>query len=73
MPVTNDDGYVDVGFINHATFANQFVQIYKGPDYSLPANQHAPISVPLTSGYYQYLKLGIGERTRLSPIRWVMR
>ena len=55
----NDDGYVDVAFSStDATFANQFVQIYKGPDYSLPANQHAPISVPLTSGFYQYLKLG---------------
>ena len=55
----NDDGYVDVVFSStDSTFANQFIQIYKGPDYSLPSNQHAPISVPLTSGYYQYLKLG---------------
>lgn len=55
----NDDGYADVAFSStDSTFANQFIQIYKGPDYSLPANQHAPISVPLTSGYYQYLKLG---------------
>ena len=55
----NDDGYVDVAFSStDSTFANQFIQIYKGPDYSLPANQHAPISVPLTTGYYQYLELG---------------
>ena len=55
----NDDGYIDVAFSStDATFANQFIQVYKGPDYSIPANQHAPISVPLTSGYYQYLKLG---------------
>ena len=55
----NDDGYTDVVFSStDATFANQFIQIYKGPDYSLPSNQHTPISVPLTSGYYQYLKLG---------------
>jgi len=55
----NDDGYADVVFSStDSTFANQFIQIYKGPDYSIPANQHAPISVPLTSGFYQYLKLG---------------
>ncbi len=55
----NDDGYADVAFSStDSTFANQFIQVYKGPDYSLPANQHAPISVPLTSGFYQYLKLG---------------
>ncbi len=55
----NDDGFADVAFSStDSTFANQFIQVYKGPDYSLPANQHAPISVPLTSGYYQYLKLG---------------
>ena len=55
----NDDGYIDVAFSStDSTFANQFIQIFKGPDYSLPSNQHAPISVPLTSGYYQYLKLG---------------
>jgi hypothetical protein len=55
----NDDGYIDVVFSStDATFANQFIQIYKGPDYSIPSNQHAPISVPLTNGYYQFLKLG---------------
>ena len=55
----NDDGYADVVFSStDSTFANQFIQIFKGPDYSIPANQHAPISVPLTSGFYQYLKLG---------------
>ena len=55
----NDDGYADVVFSStDSTFANQFIQIYKGPDYSIPANQHAPISVPLTTGFYQYLKLG---------------
>jgi hypothetical protein len=55
----NDDGFADVAFSStDATFANQFIQVYKGPDYSLPANQHAPISVPLTTGYYQFLKLG---------------
>ena len=55
----NDDGYADVVFSStDSTFANQFIQIFRGPDYSLPANQHAPISVPLTTGFYEYLKLG---------------
>ena len=54
----NNDGYADVAFSStDATFANQFIQIYKGPDYTIPAAQQS-IGVPLTSGYYQYLKLG---------------
>ena len=54
----NNDGYADVVFSStDATFANQFVQIYRGPDYTLPAAVQQ-IAVPLTNGYYQYLRLG---------------
>jgi len=54
-----DDGYADVVFVStDSTFANQFIQIYKGPDYTLPSNQHAPISVPLTNGYYTAAMFG---------------
>ena len=54
----NNDGYADVALSStDATFANQFVQIYRGPDYTIPAAQQT-IAVPLTNGYYQYLKLG---------------
>jgi hypothetical protein len=66
----NGDGNVDVVFSStDATFANQFIQIYKGPDYSLPANQHAPISVPLTNGLYTAVMLGNwGEDLQTNPL-----
>jgi len=55
----NDDGYTDVVFSStDATASNQYIQIYKGPDFTIPANQHAPISVPLTNGIYSDLLLG---------------
>ena len=66
----NNDGNADVAFSStDSTFANQFIQIYMGPDFSLPSNQHAPISVPLTSGYYTDLMLGNwGEDLLTNPI-----
>ena len=66
----NDDGYADVVFSStDATFANQFIQIYKGPDYTIPANQHAPISVPLTNGLYTSVMLGNwNEDLQTNPI-----
>ena len=66
----NGDGNADVVFSStDSTFANQFIQIYKGPDYSIPANQHAPISVPLTSGLYTSVMLGNwGEDLQTNPL-----
>ena len=48
----NDDGNDDIILVSiDATFSNQYVQIYRGPDPSLLTNQQT-MPVPLTNGLY---------------------
>ena len=52
------DGNADTVFVTQdSTGANQYIQVYMGPDYTLPINQQT-IPVPLTNGIYTDLMLG---------------
>jgi hypothetical protein len=54
----DDDGNVDIVLVTQdATAANQYIQIYRGPDPSLLTNQQS-IPVPLTNGLYVEMMLG---------------
>ena len=54
----DDDGNVDIVLVTQdATAANQYIQIYRGPDPSLLTNQQS-IPVPLTNGLYIEMMLG---------------
>ena len=54
----NDDGNDDIILVSiDATFSNQYVQIYRGPDPSLLTNQQT-MPVPLTNGLYTDVMLG---------------
>ena len=54
----NDDGNDDIILVSiDATFSNQYVQIYRGPDPSLLTNQQT-FFVPLTNGLYTDVMLG---------------
>ena len=62
------DGTADVVFSStDSTFTNQFIQIFRGPDYSILANQQS-IPVPLTNGLYTSINLGNwGETLQTIP------
>ncbi len=54
----NGDGNADTVFVTQDnTGANQYIQVYMGPDYTLPINQQN-IPVPLTNGIYTDVMLG---------------
>ncbi len=54
----DDDGDADIVLVTQdATAANQYIQIYRGPDPSLLTNQQS-IPVPLTNGLYVEVMLG---------------
>ena len=54
----DDDGNADIVLVTQdATAANQYIQIYRGPDPSLLTNQQS-IPVPLTNGLYIEMMLG---------------
>ena len=54
----NDDGNDDIVLLTiDATFTNQYIQVYRGPDPSLITNQQA-LPVPLTNGLYDHMELG---------------
>jgi len=54
----NGDGNADTVFVSQdSTGANQYIQVYMGPDYTLPINQQN-IPVPLTNGVYTDIMLG---------------
>tara|TARA_B110000444_G_scaffold260947_1_gene310087 strand:+ start:7486 stop:14046 length:6561 start_codon:yes stop_codon:yes gene_type:complete len=54
----NGDGNADTVFVTtDSTGANQYIQVYMGPDYTLPINQQT-IPVPLTNGIYTDVMLG---------------
>ena len=62
------DGNADVVFSStDSTFTSQYLQIFRGPDYSILANQQS-IPVPLTSGLYTSINLGNwGETLQTIP------
>ena len=64
----NGDGSADVVMSTiDAAFSRQTIQIYKGPDFTLPSNFQSFI-VPLTTGQYTALKLGQwGEDLQTDP------
>tara|TARA_B100001175_G_scaffold311327_1_gene315607 strand:+ start:5607 stop:12044 length:6438 start_codon:yes stop_codon:yes gene_type:complete len=54
----NDDGDDDIVLVTiDASFSNQYIQVFRGPDPSLVTNQQVLI-VPLTSGQYTNVHLG---------------
>ena len=64
----NGDGSADVVMSTiDAAFSRQTIQIYKGPDFTLPSNFQSFV-VPLTTGQYTALKLGQwGEDLQTDP------